>query len=161
MAHLAVLTEICGLQELKKDTIVTKSVPATAANLLLMRDEGRLKCLALLMTKLRESYATMLESVQRYKLTATKTDKLWVLFHNFTLQEGHRICHECDTALNLKAHEAFWQLLMEKEFVKQVTDTLKHPVSTSAASCSRNLTLLEKNAIRYTAGYVHRKEAGD
>ena len=93
MAHPAVdvLTEICGLQELKKDTIVTKSVLATATNLLSIRGEGRLKYLTLLMTKLRESYATMLESVQRYKLTATKTDKLWVLFHNFSLQEGHRI----------------------------------------------------------------------
>ena len=159
MAHPAVdvLTEICGLHELKKDTIVTKSILATAANLLLMRDEGRLKCLALLMTKLRESYATMLESVQRYKLTATKTDKLWVLFHNFTLQEGHRICHECDTALNLKAHEAFWQLLMEKEFIRQVTDTLKHPASASVVSCSGNLTLVEENAICYTAGYIIRK----
>ena len=35
MAHPAVdvLTEICGLQELKKDTTVTKSILATAANL--------------------------------------------------------------------------------------------------------------------------------
>ena len=157
MAHPAVLMEICRLQELKKDTIVTKSVLPMATNLVSMRDEGRLKYLTLLMTKLRELDATMLEHVQRYKLTATKTDKLWVQFHNFSLQEGHRICYECDTALNLKAHEAFCQLLLEKEFVRQITDTLKHPVSTSAPSCSRNLTLLEENAIRSSAGYIIRK----
>ena len=68
-----------------------------------------------MMTKLRRSYDTMLKSVQRFKLTATKTDKLWVLFHRFSLKEGYEICKECDFALCLKAHKTFWQLLLEKQ----------------------------------------------
>lgn len=51
----------------------------------------------------------------------------------------------------------FWQLLMEKEFVQQITDALKSPAPVSAASSSRNLTRVEENAIRYTAGYIVRK----
>ena len=46
---------------------------------------------------------------------------------------------------------------MEKEFIRQVTDTLKHPASASVVSCSGNLTLVEENAICYTAGYIIRK----
>ena len=68
------------------------------------------------------------------------------------------MCDSCDKVLNLEAHEIFWQLLMEKEFIGQVLKAL--PTSTesmSTASCSRVLTYIEENAIRYTAGYVIRK----
>ena len=157
MAARAVLTEICELQELKKDSIVTKSVLSTAQSLLMLKEEIELSRLAHLMTELKSSFDSMLKRVQQYKLTATKTDKLWVLFHNFSLQEGYKLCKECDAALGLKAHDIFWQLLMEKEFLKQVMDTLKPTSPASVATCSRQLTYVEENAVRYTAGYIIRK----
>ena len=69
MAHIAVLTEICALQELKKDTAVTRSVLATVQSLLTIRDESKLRHLAVLMTGLRNSYAAMHEectAIQTY-----------------------------------------------------------------------------------------------
>ena len=152
MTAAVVWTEICELEELKKETTVMKSVLGTAQSLLALKDESQLKLLALLMSKLRSSYSKMLEKVRLFKLTVTKTNKLWVLFHNFSLKEGYQPCKDCDSALGLNAHDTFRQLLMEKEFHQQVTRTLK-PASVSSASCARSLTTVEENAIRYTAGY--------
>ena len=54
----------------------------------------------------------------------TKRDKLYiptyVLFHQFSLEEGFKICSTCDKALKLSATETFWQLLMEKEFIRMM-----------------------------------------
>ena len=48
-------------------------------------------------------------------LQQLQSEKLWVLFHNFALHEGHTAYCECDKALGLNAHESFWQLFLEKE----------------------------------------------
>ena len=50
-----------------------------------------------------------------------------------------------------KQHEIFWQLLMENFVLKQVVSTLSPPPIASPASCSRELTCIEGNAMLYTA----------
>ena len=157
MAAEEVLTEICNLKELKKNTTITRSVLSTAQSLLLLKDEHKSAHLAHLITNLSSSYTAMLNRVQRYKLTATKTDKLWVLFHSFSLKEGYQLCKGCDAALGLNAHDIFWQLLLENQFLKQVINSLKLTSHPTTASGSRELTHVEENAVRYTAGYIIRK----
>ena len=71
--------------------------------LLLLNDKHKSAHLAYLIMNLSSSYTAMLDRVQRYKLTATKTDKLWVLFHSFSLKEGYQLCKGCDAALGLNA----------------------------------------------------------
>ena len=46
------------------------------------------------------------------------------MFHSFSVKEGHRMCKECDDSLGLKAHDTFWQLLLEREFIARVSDYL-------------------------------------
>ena len=75
---LAVLWE---LEELKKDTVVTKSILSTAKSLVVLDDKEKSETLVCLTTKLRWCYTSMLERVIRYKLVATKKNKLWVLLH--------------------------------------------------------------------------------
>ena len=138
------LRDILHLEELKKDTVTTRSVLASAKRLIGLKNETEQQHLALLVTKMGQSYSDMLASVTRYKLHSRKREKLWVLFHNFSLQEGYKMCDSCDKVLNLEAHEIFWQLLMEKEFIRQVLKAL--PTSTefmSTASCSRVLTYIQ------------------
>ena len=72
------------------------------------------------------------------------------------------MCNTCDLALNLSAPETFWQLFMEKEFMRAL-------VLSEQANCSefistqmsadktsdRRLTFVEENAVQYTAGYMY------
>ena len=61
-----ILTEICELEELKKNTGVTNSILATARNRLANDDSQ--KVVKLLIDKLQKSYSEMLDSVERCKL---------------------------------------------------------------------------------------------
>ena len=70
------------------------------------------------------------------------------------------MCRTCDKALNLEGPEIFWQLLIKKEFVGQLTSELQAADGSSSPSkpcSSRTLSHVEENAVRYTAGYVVRK----
>ena len=129
-AATAVLTDILKLEELKKDTLVTRRVLATVKHILALKDKTQFE---LLITNLMKSYSTMLKKTRRLKLIATKRDRLWVLFHNFSLKEGSLMCKHCDIALGLQAHDIFWQLVLETKFRQQVIDTLK-PNSVSRTS---------------------------
>ena len=64
--HQPILTEICELEELKKNTGVTNSILATARNRLANDDSQ--KVVKLLIDKLQKSYSDMLDSVERCKL---------------------------------------------------------------------------------------------
>ena len=70
------LRDILDLEELKKDTVTTRSVLASAKCLIGLKNETEQQHLALLVTKMRESYSDMLASVTRYKLHSTKREKL-------------------------------------------------------------------------------------
>lgn len=106
--------------------------------------------------KLNQACRKVLESLQRYKLQSVRTDKLWSAFHKFSLQEGHEICRQCDTAINLKAGDIFWQLLMEKRLLAMYRSQTP-PAIDAHTSSSRHLSTIEENAIFYTGGYVIRK----
>ena len=58
--------------------------------------------------------------------------------------------------------ETFWQLLMEKEFIRmmqseQETYSASVPDCSPGSTSARHLSCVEENAVRYTAGYVVRK----
>ena len=74
-----------------------------------------------------------------YRICSTYASRV-LMFHEFSLKKKYQICNECDKALILKPHKMFWQLLLEKEFIKQVIKAIKHSVSVSTAFCSRNIT---------------------
>ena len=69
----SILTEICELEELKKNTGVTNSILATARNRLANDDSQ--KVVKLLIDKLQKSYSEMLDSVERCKLVVSKRDR--------------------------------------------------------------------------------------
>ena len=66
------LRGILDLDELKKDTVTTRSVLASAKRLIGLKNETEQQHLALLVTKMSESYSDMLASVTRYKLHNTE-----------------------------------------------------------------------------------------
>ena len=153
MAAHDTLRDIRELEELKKDTAVTRSVKASTQRLLTL-DRNEEMHMEGLVTKLRKAYNGMLLSVQHCRLVATRREKLWVLFHQFSVGQ----------ALNLSAPETFWQLLMEKEFLRSLilSEQAHCGASTSAqtstdSTSDHRLTLVEENTVRYTAGYVIRK----
>ena len=143
------------MEELKKNTRVTNSILATARNLL-ANDDSQL-VVKLLIEKLQKSYSKMLDSVKRCKLVLSKRDRLWALFHKFSVDEGSQLCIECHDKLGIEAHEIFWQLLMERQFHKQIISALKQDNFSHDKSDSRSLTFIEESAVRYTAGAVLRK----
>ena len=56
----------------------------------------------------------------------------------FSLHDGYDLCIALDKSLDLNAHETFWQLFMEKEFLRQVINSL-----------SPGYQLLESTAINF------------
>ena len=103
----------------------------------------------------------MLHDVRKRKPNTLKLDKLYKLFHKFTIGEGIQQCSLCERELCIgEVPQMLWQLLLEKEFI-----SLKSELSTSSGSPEPPrslcvLTEIEKNAVRYTAGYMVRKLEG-
>ena len=97
-AAAAVLTDILKLEELQKNTPVTRRIVGTAQHILTLKDPDKTQ-FELLITELTKSYSAMPKKTSRLKLSATKRDRLWVLFHSFSLKEGSQMCKQCDTAL--------------------------------------------------------------
>ena len=155
------LTIMINLEELKKDTTITRNVLFSAKQLLSLDEDGD-SHVQRLMSDMREVYKSMFSSVQNCRLMSTKSDKLYVLFHQFSLEEGFKICSTCDKALKLSAPETFWQLLMEKEFIRMM-ESEQETCTRSVTECSPgstpapHLSYVEENAVRYTAGYLVRK----
>lgn len=152
------LRYIIELDEFKRGTDVCKNVLSTANKLMKLQNVHEKVHLISLVANLKASYLKMLKDVQKYHLLSTKLDKLWVLFHKFTVQEGIKLCKICDTLLNLKAHDVFWQLLMENEFLESVKELQSSSTNLDPqVRPIRQLNEVEKNAIRYTAGFVIKK----
>ena len=109
--------------------------------------------------KLDLACSSMLGSLQRYKLQSVRAEKMWGIFHKFSLQEGLKLCKSCDKAINLKAHDIFWQLVIEKRLFSKFIDgsAIVKMHAHTADTTNRNLSSVEKNAIHYTAGYVVKK----
>ena len=151
------LRDLLDMEELKKDTSVTKSILTTATNLLSTEDCVKTKNFTELLESLRQVFAGMVKSVKRYKLFSTKNEKLWILFHKFSITEGIQTCEKYDKKMNLNAHEIFWQMLMEREFLNHIAQSLSPSNADNEVCCERKVTDVEENAIRYAAGAVIRK----
>ena len=90
--------------DLEEDTSVTRSVLSCAQKLLAIDERGTVH-LQQLMTKMRQIYSGMFQSLQHCIFNATRKEKLWVMFHCFSIKEGFEMCNTCDKALNLTAPE--------------------------------------------------------
>ena len=86
---------------------------ATAEYLIAIDNDSMKNEFMELLAMMDQSFTRMLVSVRKYRLLSTKRGKLWVLFHKFSITDGSDMCNKCDKALNLNAHETFWQLLMD------------------------------------------------
>ena len=155
---MATLRAIIELEELKKDTDMTRKVLLSAKKVLASYEAGE-KHGTELLTNMRDKFRSMIDSVQHYQSAVTRRDKLWVLFHHFTTEDDRTPCDRCDNDMSLTAPDMFWQLLMEKEFIAIVTEQQASQSGVSASS-PRKLTYIEENAVRYTAGYIIRKLVG-
>ena len=80
MVARVTLSAILELEELKKDTAVTRSVLSSAQQLLMTDEEGEVH-IQQLISQIRQAYRSMFQSVKHCRLVATKKEKLWVLFH--------------------------------------------------------------------------------
>ena len=159
MTATGTLKDIIELKELKKDTTMTRSVLSSAQTVLAADEEleGN-EHVAQLVTAVRAKYSYMLQSVQHYCTFATRREKLWVMFHCFSTEEGRQFCDTCDKAMGLSAPDLFWQLLLEREFLAKVSQQQATVTANPSTSSSpRKLTYVEENAVRYTAEYVIRK----
>ena len=97
MAATRTLMEIIEMEELKKTTKVTESIISSAKNLLSVPNDD---CnLTRLVTNLATASRQMLRSVQKCKLLSSKKEKLWKLFHCFSVSEGLKMCQNCDDTL--------------------------------------------------------------
>ena len=152
------LKAIAELDELKTATNITLEIKESVKALMAL-DNGKKLHLQKLITRLKHSFCEMFASVERFRLLSVKKDKLYCMFHKFTIEEGFEICSACDKTLELNAPQILWQLLMEKEFIRQFSIQLQNnsQVSPSSPSTPRILSNIEENAVRYTAGYVIRK----
>ncbi len=108
-----------------------------------------------------ETLKALVKSASRRKSITIKLDKLYPMFHEFSITKGFELCSTCEKAIGHAVPEVVWQMLMEKEFMKHLFREL-HPTASdsSSSSCSdphRTLTMIESNAVRYTAGFIIRK----
>ena len=78
---MATLRAIIELEELNKDTDMTKKVILSAKKVLAFYGAGEERVTQLL-TALRDKFSSMIDSVQHYRSAVTRRDKLWVLFHH-------------------------------------------------------------------------------
>ena len=154
----AALQQITELKELKKDTEVTQSVLQGAKNFQDLNGSDNAQWIAF-KRDIESSFLKLFESAKRCRLVATKKEKLCVEFHKFSVLTGFEICSRVNKVLEIKTPEILWQLLLERLFLMQLESALQ--IGSSSLSVVpegvRQLTLVEENAIRYTAGYVIRQ----
>lgn len=75
---MATLRAIIELEELNKDTDMTKKVILSAKKVLAFYEAGEERVTQLL-TALRDKFSSMIDSVQHYRSAVTRRDKLWFL----------------------------------------------------------------------------------
>ena len=112
---------IIELEELKKDTAMTRSILSSAQKVLVADELEGNEHIAQLVTAVRVKYSSMLQAVQHYRALATRREKLWMIFHRFSTEEGRQLCDTCDKAMGLSAPDMFWQLLLERKFLAKIS----------------------------------------
>ena len=153
------LHQLLELDELKSNTTTTKAIQEAIRKFLSLNGSKKVE-LQQLVEEIRRSYKKMLDAVSRRRSITSKLDKLFCLFHEFTINEGYEMCSACEKNLEMVVPEILWQLLLEKEFVWFLTTELvpgssvDQPATDQSSLCT--LSDIEKNAVHYTAGYVIR-----
>jgi hypothetical protein len=103
----------------------------------------------------------MFELVRRRRSFTSKIDRLYPAFSEFSISKGYEMCSSFEKALGLTVPEMLWQLLMEEEFQDLVKPqrlvTESSSANSSQASTPCVLSIIESNAVTYTAGYIIRK----
>ena len=102
----------------------------------------------------------MFESVKKRQSFSSKMETLYPMFHTFSISKGYEMCSNFEKAVEFAVPEMLWQVLMEKEFLALVKSQLLATEPSSlqeSSSTSRVLSVVEANAIRYTARYIIRK----
>ena len=79
------------------------------------------------------------------------------MFHDFSVSEGFEMCSSCEEAIGLKIPEILWRRLMEKEFLQLLSTELSSTDNEESSSTRSTLSLIESNAVRYTAGFIIKK----
>ena len=152
------------LDELKSDTSTTREIVEVLKKLICIDGDKKME-LHKLIEYVRQSFWKMLDLVKRRRSVTSKLDKLYCLFHEFSVGEGFNLYSSIEKKLEMKVPEILWQLILEKEFtwflstyLVSVDDTQPAPgIDQSSDTAARALSEIEKNAVRYTAGYVIRK----
>ncbi len=152
------LQEILDSDELRTDTAVTKDLKNSADKLLCLSEDQK-PHFHKLCSDLNFSFKRIIDSASRRKSLTTKLDKLYTMFHEFSIRNGFEMCSTCEKAIGLNIHEILWQRLMEKEFLQLISTKLSPTESGTEESSqvNRTLSLIESNAVRYTAGFIVRK----
>ena len=101
--------DILDMEELQKDTDITKSILESVKVLLAEPQDSEKKTqINKFLVCLNLAFAAMMHSVTRFKRQSTKREKLWILFHKFSVTEGSKLCEKYDKSMKLEAHEIFW-----------------------------------------------------
>ncbi len=152
-----ILSKILDLEELKTGTSVAKDVRRSVEELLTL-EGNRKELFQELIYEIRLSFEEMFDSVKRRRSFTSKMDKLYPNFHEFSINKGYKMCSNFEKAVEMTMPEMLWQILMEKEFQELVkSQLLVSESSCSHASTPRVLSVIESNAVRYTAGHIIRK----
>ena len=147
--------------QMKKDTETTIGVLETARYILRTENEQIGSAFTELLGNMNKCFGDMLLSLKRYKLVSTKREKLWRLFHKFSVTDGIKMCDVYNKDHSLNANDTFWQLLMDKEFLYHVFSVLSTSsnVSEAVVSNKRQLRHIEKNTIKFVIQKLLKKYA--
>ncbi len=100
------------------------------------------------------------DTVKRRRTVTSKLDKLYELFHEFSVsKEANILLTDSEKKLEMQLPDILWQMLIEKEFISFLRKKFASALDNerSQPDSDRQLLEIEKNAVRYTAGYVVRK----
>ena len=145
------------MDEFKSETNTTKSIKEVLEKFLSF-DDRKKRSLHELDEKILDSFDKMLHAVKKRRTVTSKMDQLTCLFHEFTINEGIELCLAHEKDIEMAVPEILWQ--MEKEFLFFLSLKLESADDTEASSdepAPSTLSEIEKNTVRYTAGYVIRK----
>ncbi len=166
MAIFKTLREITESEELKAITDTTKSVKNNAEKLLsfeLSADDSNKREFCKFAADLDQALKNLVGYARKRKSLTSKLDKFIPLFHVFSTGKGIDLCVKCEKALGYEVHEALWQMIMEKEFLRHLSTELCPSENESSSSASsdpqahRTLSMIEANPVQNVAGFIIRK----
>ena len=105
------LREITESKELKTATTVTERIKNSAERLLSLDEYSLLHKFA---TSMDKALTALVGLARNSKSFTSKLDKLYPMFHNFSINKGFELCSNCEKAIGHEVPETLWLMLMEK-----------------------------------------------